>query len=91
MAAKVKLNHAGIAQILKSDKVRDMLMPRAERVLAAAKTNAPVVTGTYKRSLHIEVVERPSRVVVQVVADAAHAHLVEAEHGVLSRARDAAR
>jgi Bacteriophage HK97-gp10, putative tail-component len=91
MPRKLKLNEAGIRELLKSDKVRDMLIPRAERVLAAAEANAPVVTGTYKRSLHIEVAAHPTRVVVQVVADAPHAHLVEADHGVLSRARDAAR
>lgn len=87
-----KANPKYIPALLKSDRVvNGILMPRAQRVLGAAKANAPVVTGRYKDSLHIEVVEHPTRVVVQVVADAPHAHLVEADHGVLSRARDAAR
>lgn len=81
----LKLNHDGIAQILKSDRVVDILMARAERVLATAKANAPVKTGTYRDSIHIEVVEHPTRMVVQVVADAPHAHLVEANTGNLAR------
>lgn len=87
--AKVTMNRRGIERLLKSDKIRDDLTNRAERVLDRAEADAPVVTGTYKESLHIEQ-DTTDRAVVRVVADAPHAHLVEADTGNLSRALDAA-
>lgn len=87
----VKINHAGMRALLKSDKVRDLLMPRAERVLAAAIADPHDDTGDYENGLGIEVVMHPSRVVVQVVAKDWKSHILEAKYGILSRARDAAR
>jgi len=88
--ARVKLNHGGMAALLKSDEVRAMLTGKAEAVLASAQASAPVVTGNYRASLEIAQ-DTTDRAVVRVVARAPHSHLVEANHGTLARALDAAR
>lgn len=90
MAAKVKLNSRGMGQLLKSGEVRDFVTERAERVLSAAQSSAPVgETGDYKASLHIEQ-DTTDRAVVRVVADVPYARIVEANTGTLSRALDSA-
>lgn len=64
---------------------------RGQRVLAAAKANAPVDSGDYKRSLEMDVVQHPSRPVVRVGAHVPYGMAVEAAHGTLARAKGAAR
>jgi hypothetical protein len=88
-SSKVKLNSGGMKDLLTSNDVRDMLTERAERVLAAARSSAPVLTGTYQSSLHLEQ-DTTDRAVVRVVADAPHSHVVEANTGNLASALDSA-
>lgn len=90
MARRVKLNYAEVGVLLRSAKVRSILTDYAQPVLAAAKASAPVATGEYRDSLHIEQIET-DRAVVRVASDSDHAWIVEAKHGVLARALDAAR
>lgn len=90
MAARIKLNHAAMAALLKSDGVRADLTVRAQRVLAAAQSSAPVVTGNYRDGLAI-IQDTTDRAVVRVAGTAPHSHLVEANHGTLARALDAGR
>ena len=85
-----KLNSRGIADVLNSSKVRADLTSRAEAVLSAAQASAPVDTGDYKASLHIEQATT-DRAVVRVVSDVPHVMIVEAKTGNLSRALDAGR
>ena len=87
---KIELNHASMEELLKSDEVRSALEDRARRVLAAAKANAPVRTGAYRDGLHVEIREHASRVVARVVGGSDHDMIVEAKHGTLARALDAA-
>lgn len=87
--SKVKLNHAGMAQLLKSDQVRAMLTPRAERVLAAAQADPHDDTGDYEAGLHIEQATT-DRAVVRVVSGDWKGHILEARYGILSRALDQA-
>lgn len=86
---KVQLNHAGMAGLLKDDGVRADLTRRMERVLAAAQASAPVATGEYRDSLHIEQ-DTTDRAAVRVVSDTDHTLVVEATTGSLARALDAA-
>jgi hypothetical protein len=90
MATRVKLNHGGVGELLKSAGVRDDLTSRMEGVLSAAKANAPVVTGNYRDGLEIRQ-DTTDRVAVRVVGTAPHSHLVEADTGNLARALDAAK
>ena len=90
MAARIKLNSRGIQSYLDGGGgVAALLRARAEPVLAAAKADPHDASGAYEASLHIEEAHT-DRLVVRVVADVPHAHIVEANFGVLSRALDAA-
>lgn len=89
MATKIKLNSAGIKKLLNSSGVRADLTSRAERVLSAAESSAPVASGEYRDSLHLAQ-DTTDRAVVRVASDAPHALVVEANTGNLSRALDSA-
>lgn len=90
MVARVKVNYGRpFEELLKSSGVRALVNDRAERVLSAAQSGAPVETGTYRGSLHIEQVTT-DRAVARVIASVDYAHVVEANTGNLARAIDAA-
>ncbi len=80
-----RLNSAGMEALLKSDRVREVVRARAEDVLAAAKSSAPVESGGYRDSLRL-VDDETDRAVVRVTATVPYARKVEARYGVLSRA-----
>ena len=82
---KFTLNHAGMAELLKSEGMRGVIAPYAERILAAAKSSAPVDEGEHRDSGHIEHVTHPTRVVEQVVFDSDHSLAVEADTGHIAR------
>lgn len=87
---RVDLNDAGMEALLHDPGVTADLEARMARALQQAQATAPVATGAYRDSLHVEVVQHPSRSVVRVVSDVDYAMTVEAAHGVLARALDAA-
>lgn len=82
---RVTLNHGGIAELLKGDAADGACKPEAEKALARARASAPVDSGAYRASLHLERVVHPTRAVWRVVADVEHAMLVEANTGNLAR------
>ena len=86
---QIKLDHRGMADLLKSDEVRAALTQRAERVLAAAQADPHDDTGAYEAGLHIEQ-DATDRAVVRVVSGDWKGHILEAKYGILSRALDAA-
>lgn len=90
MATKIEWKSAAVQDILDGGQgVREDLRSRAERVLRHAQDDPHDETGNYERSLHITE-DHTDRLVVRVVASAPHAHLVEAQFGVLAKALDAA-
>lgn len=89
MTDKVVLNKKGMDELLNSQQVRDLLTAHGEKVLSEAQATAPVDTGEYRDSLHIEQATT-DRAVVRVVAGTDHDWIVEARHGTLARALDAA-
>jgi len=82
---KVTLNHSGVESLLGAPGVRAKCREEAERVAAAARSSAPVDTGEYRASIHVES-DTTDRAVERVVADAPHAMIVEANTGNLARA-----
>lgn len=80
----VKLNGGGVRAVLKSREVREMLTSKGERALAAAKASAPVATGRYRDSLHLNQ-GTTDRAAVRVTTDVEYAMAVEARDGVLAR------
>jgi hypothetical protein len=87
--ARVVLKSAGVKALLNSGETRAMLTGKAGPVLSAAQSSAPVASGEYRASLHLEQ-DTTDRAVVRVVSDAPHAMIVEANTGNLARALDAA-
>lgn len=89
MASKVKLNHPGMAALLKSGEVRAMLGEKMRPVLAAAQADPHDDTGAYEASLQIQQ-HTTDRAVVRVIATDRKSHILEAKYGILARALDAA-
>ena len=58
--------------------------PEAEKRAETARANAPVASGAYRDSIHVET-DHTDRMVKRVVADVDYALVVEAEHGTLAR------
>ena len=86
---KVKMRSSGARALLRSAPVRAALQPHAERVAAAARSTAPVDTGAYRDSIHVETATT-DRAVARVVAAVPYARIVEARDGTLARALGAA-
>lgn len=85
MVRPTKLNSRGMASMLKSGEVRGMLTTPAEKVLAIALETAPVRSGDYKASLHIED-DTTDRAVKRVTSGVFYGMVVEANTGHLARA-----
>jgi hypothetical protein len=85
----IKLDHSGMASLLKSGEIASFLNERAERVLAAAKADPHDDTGDYENGLHIDHATT-DRAVARVVAGDWKSYILEAKYGILARALDAA-
>lgn len=87
-----KVNEAGIRELLRSAGVQADVERRAQAVLEEARRTAPVDSGEYRDGLHIERTTSAAGVEVLTVTDGTdHGIYVEADHGTLVRALDAAR
>jgi hypothetical protein len=85
MTTKVKLNHRGIQEYLDGQHgVEGLLDDEAEKAAEKAQASAPVDTGAYRDSIHVETVHT-DRMVKRVVADVDYAMVVEADTGNLAR------
>lgn len=84
MATRVTLKSAGVRELLNSGPTRSLLTNKADAVLSAAKSNAPVASGAYRDSLHI-VQDTTDRAAVRVVAGVDYGMVVEANTGNLAR------
>lgn len=84
--AKIVINHQTVQQYLDGGGGIDKLLTEhANRVLSAAKANAPVRTGEYQRSLRTWLTHT-DRAVARVGSDSGHAWIVEHATGNLARA-----
>lgn len=86
---KVRLNSPGMASLLKDAGIRADLTARAEKVAAAARSNAPLDTGEYRSSIFVSQATT-DRVAVRVGSSAPHGLIVESRTGNLARALDGA-
>lgn len=82
----VTFNNRFFDQILRTAPVQAVQQEVAERVLAAAKANAPVDSGAYKNSLHIRKAERGYRTAYLVEGTDPKTLLIESKRGNLARA-----
>lgn len=84
---KITLNHGhdGVQALLDGGQGVDALLQKiAEEKVARAKGSAPVESGAYRDSIHVETL-RTDRMVKRVVADVSYAADVEANTGNLGR------
>lgn len=73
-------------ELARSASVRDVVVDAAGEVRDIARADAPVASGAYRDSIHVEVTETDEGVVATVVADVRHAMIVESRDGNLVRA-----
>lgn len=89
-AVRVEMSRGFLRQVLKSPEVARDLERRANRVLAAARSAAPVRTGDYQRSLMGVVGVDRGRVKARVGTTDPAGRIIEARHHVLAHALEAA-
>jgi len=84
-STRIKLNSAGIQSYLDGGGGVDaMLQAEAETRAERARANAPVASGAYRDSIHVET-DHTDRMVKRVVADVPYAMVVEANTGTMAR------
>ena len=91
--ARVRLIDSGMQALLQDAGVGRELARRAERIAAQARSDAPVASGDYRDSIHVEsdltAPGRKQRRRSRVVAGSDHALVVEAKTGNLARSMHA--
>lgn len=88
--SSVKLNKAGVRELLTSPEVVAMLEARSQPVLTAAQADPHDLSGDYERGLEIQTTTGGTRARVKVVSTDYKGHILEAKYGILSRALDEA-
>ncbi|KQT75401.1 HK97 gp10 family phage protein [Microbacterium sp. Leaf436] len=73
-------------EIARSAGVRGLLTDAAGEVRDIARADAPIASGEYRDSIHVEVTQTDEGTVATVVADVRHAMIVESREGTLARA-----
>lgn len=87
---RVVVHSSAIRKMLSSAGVKSDLRARAEKVASAAQASAPVETGEYRDSIHVQDASSGTRARMRVVSNAEHALVVEANTGNLAKALDSA-
>lgn len=87
----VEFNPRFFETVLREPKVEALVDAAAGQVLATAKATAPVDTGEYRDSIHIEHHDSRYRRSTRVVADDEESMYIEAKTGNLARALKAAK
>ncbi|KEP75841.1 hypothetical protein HR12_20785 [Microbacterium sp. SUBG005] len=77
---------SALDELARGDGVRGVVKDAANNVADIARTDAPVASGEYRDSIHVEVEQTDEGVVATVVADVRHAMIVESREGTLARA-----
>lgn len=83
----LRVDGGGIRELLNSGEVGDWVGGLADRGADVARGRAPVESGEYRGSIR-STVATTDRKVGRIIADAPHALVVEAHHGVLNGALD---
>lgn len=77
---------SALDELARGDGVRGVVTDAADTVADIARADAPVASGEYRDSIHVEVEQADEGVVATVVADVRHAMIVESREGTLARA-----
>lgn len=82
----MKFNESYLPKLGKSPRVTALLTGIGDEIAESARATAPVKTGAYRDSIHVEVKGAANRNVVLVVAADPKAMLIESKTGNLVRA-----
>lgn len=82
----MRFNNGYIPGVAKSPEVAGLVRGICDQIAGNARASAPVDTGEYRDSIHVEMEATPYRVIGKVVASSGHAMAVEARTGNLQRA-----
>lgn len=82
----VDFNNQFFEDLGRSPEVTKLCKDKADQVAASARASAPVDSGDYRDSIHVEIASRGRRNVALVVASDAKTMLIESETGNLARA-----
>lgn len=86
MPARIVVDERALRRALAQDGVRAEVRARAEAVAERARATAPVITGRYRASIHVEEDEVDGVPAARVVAGAPYSVYVEAADGTLGNA-----
>ncbi|NMW65984.1 HK97 gp10 family phage protein [Mobiluncus mulieris] len=87
----IEWDEAFFENILKSEEVAALAESVANQAAAIARATAPVVTGAYRDSIHVEKYYGRKRAVAKVVADDEKSWWIESKTGNLHKALGKAR
>lgn len=82
----VRMNIHGLREVLRSEGMQQVLRDAAEPIAARARATAPVDSGEYRDSIHVETEVHRYVAVARVVASDRKAPIIEAKTGNLARA-----
>jgi hypothetical protein len=88
VVGKVRLDHAGIRQILTGDTVRELITDAAEQVAAAARAQGHTITSGEPVPVEVVPEADTDRAGVSVAVQHASGIGMEARHGLLRRAAE---
>jgi hypothetical protein len=88
---KIRLVKSGVRELLRGEPMEKEMLRRVKKVAQQAKSTAPVVSGTYRNSIHAGTWVGRNRVRGLATANIWYAPIVEAKYRTLGRAIDAAR
>jgi hypothetical protein len=91
MPQRFKINHAGIARILKGKDAQAATDAKARQAAAFARSIAPVRSGDYQASIDVAQAPTPNRARSVVRAQVPYALAVEARDNVLAKALNSVR
>jgi hypothetical protein len=84
--ADYKPNHAGVAELLRSDKMAAVITDAADVIADRARSIAPVRTGRYRESIQVVSDLHPTRAAAHVGPHIGYGLLVELKTHVMRRA-----
>lgn len=91
MDVRIDWNESFFQNVLKSPEVAGLCEQAATAAAAAARATAPVKTGAYRESIHVEKKQGKTRAWCKIVADDEKAGLIESKTGNMRRALSKAR
>lgn len=86
MAVNYRPNHTGLREVLRSDRMSEVITDAGEMIASRARANAPVLSGALRDSIRVAVDQHPTRVVAHVGVHVNYGLVIESRTHFLRRA-----